>query len=212
MGFFKKLTGGADTALLQNGLPARGVILAVNPTGTTLQMGNGLVQRTCLFRVQVTLDNTPPYEAEVKQRIPEVYLPKFVPGATVVAVRVNPANPAEVVLDLEHEAPTVTLARDTSRQSAAEVLATGKQARVVIVQSQPLGMKNADGVDLYGFLLTVLPDDAVPYQTKVGNPTPPEALPLLYPGSNVPAKIGYNDPNDVVIDWKSALQPPTPAQ
>lgn len=208
MGFFNKLTGGADTALLKNGVPARGVILAVAPSGTTVQMGNGLVQRTCQFRVQVTMDQTRPYEASVKQRIPEVYLSQFVPGASVVAVRVNPSNPAEIVLDFEHEPPTVTLARDPNAESAAQVLVTGTPARAVIVGNQPLGMKNADGVDLQAFVLTVIPEGAAPYQIQVGNPTPPEALPLLYPGSNVPVKIG-KAPDAVVIDWKAALRLPT---
>ncbi|MEI8081124.1 MAG: hypothetical protein WCI74_04690, partial [Actinomycetes bacterium] len=98
MGFFSKLTGGTNTELLQNGVPGRGVILSVAATGTTMQVGNGLVQRACEFLVEVTLDNTPPYQAKVKQRIPEVYLPQFVPGSTVVAVRVNAANPSEIVL------------------------------------------------------------------------------------------------------------------
>ncbi len=32
---------------------------------------------------------------------------------------------------------------------------------------------------MYAFLLTVAVEGEAPYQVKVGNPTPPEALPLL---------------------------------
>jgi len=208
MGFLKKLTGGTDKKLLETGLPGRGIILAVAPSGTTVQMGNGLVERSCQFRVQVTLDNTPPYETIVKQRIPEVYLPQFQPGVSVVAVRANPEKLEEIALDFENQPPTVTLARDPSAESAADVLANGRPAKGVIVESAPLGMKNADGVDMYGFVLTVMPDDQAPYQVKVGNPTPPEAIPLLFPGSNVPVKLGHSGPDSVVIDWKQALAPP----
>jgi hypothetical protein len=84
------------------------------------------------------------------------------------------------------------------------VLETGTPGRAVIVQSLPLGKRNPAGVDLYAFVLTVMPEGKDPYQIQVGNPTPPEALPLLFPGSKVPVKIG-TEPNAVVIDWQAAL-------
>jgi hypothetical protein len=206
MGFLKKLTGGTDTKLLATGLPGRGVILSVTPTGTTMQMGGGMVERACQFKVQVTLDQQPPYEATCKQRVAEVYIPQFQPGASVVAVRANPANLSEIMLDFEHEPPTVTMARSEGAATAAQILATGRPAKGVIIESQALGMKNPDGVDMYAFVLTVMPDGVAPYQIQVGNPTPPEALPLLYPGSHVPVKIQLDGgPNDVVIDWAQAL-------
>lgn len=204
MGLFKKLTGGIDQKLLETGVLGRGVILGVRPSGTTLQSGNGLVERKCEFQVQVTLDGQAPYEATCTQRIPEVYLPQFQPGASVVAVRVDPQDPSRIVLDLASEAPTVRMGRDPEQTTAADILATGRPAVAVIVQSQPLGMQNAEGVDMHGFVLTVMAEGQQPYQTQVGNPTPPDALPLLYPGSHVPVKVGAN-PNEVVIDWRQAL-------
>jgi hypothetical protein len=204
MGLFKKLTGGIDQKLLETGVLGRGVILGVRPSGTTLQSGNGLVERKCEFQVEVTLDGQAPYEATCTQRIPEVYLPQFQPGASVVAVRVDPQDPSKIVLDLASEAPTVRVARDPNTASAADILASGRPAVAVIVQSQPLGMQNAEGVDIHAFVLTVMAEGQQPYQTQVGNPTPPDALPLLYPGSHVPVKLGAG-PNEVVIDWRQAL-------
>ena len=204
MGFLKKLTGGVDKKLLETGLVGRGVILAVRPSGTTLQSGGGLVERKCQFNLQVTIDNHPAYEATCSQRVGEIYIPQFVPGSTVVAVRVNPEDLTEVVIDFAHEAPTVTMARDPNAESAAQILATGTPAKGVIVQSEALGMKNPDGIDMYAFLLTVMPEGAAPYQVQVGNPTPPEALPLLFPGSHVPVRLGAG-PNSVAIDWKKGL-------
>lgn len=73
----------------------------------------------------------------------------------------------------------------------------------MIVESQPLGKKNPEGVDIYAFTLTVIPEGRDPYQIQVGNPTPPAALPFLFPGSHVPVKVG-TVPNAVVIDWVAA--------
>jgi hypothetical protein len=56
---FKKLTGGVDKKLLATGLPGRGVILEVRPHGPTVQVSNGLTERVCEFRVEVSLDNRP---------------------------------------------------------------------------------------------------------------------------------------------------------
>jgi hypothetical protein len=39
-----------------------------------------------------------------------------------------------------------------------------------------------------------------PYQIQVGNAVPASALPLLFPGSKLHAKLGEG-PNDVVVDW-----------
>ncbi len=58
-------------------------------------------------------------------------------------------------------------------------------------------------MDLYAYLLTVMPEGRDPYQIQVGNPTPPAALPFLFAGSRVPVKIG-TIPNAVAIDWAAA--------
>ncbi len=210
MGFFQKLTGGTDANLLQTGIPGRGVILAVQPGGTTLQIANGLTERACTFTVEVTLDNTPAYQASCKQRVQEVYIPQFVPGATVVAVRADPQDLSRIALDFNNPPPTVTVASQPGQESAADILATGIPARAVIVQTQPLGMQNAAGVDMHAFVLTVIPTGSQPYQIQVGNPTPPEALPFLFPGSNVPVKVSAQNAQSVVVDWQAALNPPSP--
>src|SRR6266511_2868720 len=110
----------------------------------------------------------------------------------------------EIALDLATEPPEVTIAQSQGA-SAAEVLERGNPVRAVIVQTQPLGMKNQQGVDVHAFVLTVMPDGQKPYQTKVGNPVPEEAVPLLFPGSNLPAKVLPEEPEGVVIDFKAGL-------
>ena len=203
MGLLSKITGGPDKKLLQNGLLGRAIITEVQLTGTTIQTGNGLTQRVCLFTVEVSLDGKAPYMASCKQRMPEIQLPQIQPGNTTVAVRVSPDNPSQIALDFATEPPVVTTPAGAGNHSAREILATGMPAQAVIVQFQPLGKRNPEGVDMYAYLLTVMPPGKDPYQIQVGNPTPPAALPFLFAGSRVPVKIG-SIPNAVVIDWEAA--------
>ncbi|HXA32127.1 MAG TPA: hypothetical protein VNV87_07685 [Acidimicrobiales bacterium] len=203
MGLLRKITGGTDKKLLQTGLLGQGLITDVRITGTTVQTGNGLVQRSCVFTVQVTLDGREPYEATCKQRVLEVQIPQFQPGSTTVAVRVNAEDPTDIALDLATAPPQVTMAAGSGDHSAATVLATGEPAQAVIVESASLNKRNPSGVEIYAYTLTVMPTDRDPYQIQVGNPTPPAALPFLFPGSHVPVKIG-SVPNAVVIDWDKA--------
>jgi hypothetical protein len=204
MGLLSKITGGADKKLLQTGLPGRGIITDVKLTGTTMQMGNGLVQRTCVFTMEVSLDGKDPYTATCKQRMNEIEIPQIQPGNTTVAVRVDPNDPSNVAIDFNSEPPEVTTPEGQGDHSAANILATGAPGQAVIAQWQQLGKKNPEGVEIYAFALTVMPEGKDPYQIQVGNPTPPKALPFLFPGSHVPVKIGDN-PNSVVIDWDQAV-------
>jgi hypothetical protein len=197
------MTGGTDKKLLQTGLLGRGIITEVKLTGTTVQSGNGLVQRKCVFTAEVSLDGKAPYMATCTQRIPEIVLPRIQPGNTTVAVRADPSDLTQIALDFDTDPPVVTTQGATGNHSAAEILATGEPGEAVIVESQPLGKRTPAGVDVYAYVLTVMPQGRDPYQIQVGNPTPPAALPFLFAGSHVPVKIG-SDPNSVVIDWDSA--------
>jgi hypothetical protein len=207
MGMFKKLksmAGSVDKDLLRNGLLGRGVIMEVQQTRVSTGGDDAFSRPVCVFTVEVTLDNVPAYTASCRQSVPLTVLPQFVPGQTVAAVRVNPDNHDEIALDLATEPPEVTIAQSQGA-SAAEVLERGNPVRAVIVQTQPLGMKNQHGVDVHAFVLTVMPEGQKPYQTKVGNPVPEEAVPLLFPGSNLPAKVLPEEPEGVVIDFKAAM-------
>jgi hypothetical protein len=39
----------------------------------------------------------------------------------------------------------------------------------------------------------------------MGNPVPPAGIPLLYPGSNLPAKVRPEEEGQVIIDWDAAV-------
>lgn len=207
MGFFQNLVnsfgsavGAVDDRLLANGLLGRADVLGVEMSGMTVQIMNGLVERKCTFTLQVYLDGEPPYEATVVQRVPEIHLPRMQPGQAVVAVRVDPDDRSRVAIDFASEVPTVTLAAQEGRNSAAWILEHGAPVTVVLVGSQPIGAKSAAGDDVHALTLTVATGVDTPYQVQVGNGVPASALPLLFPGSRLHARVG-DGPNDVVVDW-----------
>lgn len=208
MGFFKKIktaVAGVDASSIDNARLGRGIIVSVQPTGTTITTGN-VEQRICLFQVEVALDDTTPYVVNCRQRIPVWTMAQIQPGATTVAVRVDAANPATVAIDWETPAPTVRLPQAAANGSAAEILANGDPCRVIVQQFQPLGMTNPAGTPLYAFALTVVPEGGTAYQVQVGNPVPDEALAFLFPGSQLPAKVSPGEPNGIAIDWSGAAR------
>jgi hypothetical protein len=203
----KNLTGAVPKELLEKGLLGRGIIVSVQQTGVSTGADFDPAH-VCVFTVEVALDNTPRYNATCRQAVRATVLPQLMlPGATV-AVRVDPGDHSHVALSLGEDPPTVTMAAegDPNTGSAARILSEGVPCKAIIVESQPLGMRNPAGKAMYAFLLTVMSDGRAPYQTQVGNPVPDEAIPLLYPGNAVPAKrMASGDDHEIVIDWDAAL-------
>jgi hypothetical protein len=207
VGIFKKLqnmAGGVSRELMNNGLLGRGQITNVQQTSVSTG-GDDDPHPVCVFTVQVALDNTPVYEATCRQSVPLMVLPQLAGGA-VVAVRVSPDDKSEIALDLATDPPVVAMAAQDGQETAADILAKGSPARAVIVQSQPLGMKSPAGLDMYGFQLTIMADGKAPYQIQVGNPVTPAGVPLIFPGSNLPAKFMPDGSQEsVAIDWDAAV-------
>ncbi|HUJ07280.1 MAG TPA: hypothetical protein VLX31_14320 [Streptosporangiaceae bacterium] len=200
------MSGQGNPQLMATGQLGRAEVMNVRVTGSSIQSGGAPPEQVCVFELMVYLDNTPPFPAEVRKRVPIYALANIQPGQAVVAVRVDPADHSRVGIDFSVEPPSVRLAQTPGKISAQEVLERGDSCEAVIVQSQPLGVKSSvSGLDMYAFLLTVLVPGQAPYQIQVGNPVPPEAAPLLFPGSRLPAKVMPGSPNNVVINWQSAL-------
>jgi hypothetical protein len=214
MGLFNKLrqaTGSVSRKLLEEGLLGRGIITDIRQTGVSTGADFN-PSHVCVFTVEVSLDNVPRYTATCRQAVLATVLPQLASPGTTVAVRVNPEDHSEIALSLGEAPPTVTMAAtgDANTGSAAEILAYGEDCRAVIVESQPLGTKNPKGVDMYALMLTVFADGRAPYQVAVGNPVPPEGVPLLYPGNNVPAKcMASRGDKYIVVDWAAALEQAT---
>jgi hypothetical protein len=90
--------------------------------------------------------------------------------------------------------------------SAAQILAQGEVCQAVIVQSQPLGMRDQNGDDMYAFMLRVVAEGRTLSQIRIGNPVPAAALPLLQEGSVLPARLLHDgDDRDLAIDWQAAI-------
>jgi hypothetical protein len=197
---FNNLVGGVDQQLLATGLLARGEVLNMDISGTTVQVMNGLVERNVTFTLNVLMDGQPPFQATVSQRVQEVLLPQLQQPGVVLAVRVDPADHSKVAIDFASQPPEVTMPEQTGPGSAKDILANGKPIVVVLVANQPVGIKNSKGDPVHALTLTVAEGVDTPYQLQVGNAVPASALPLLYPGSKLHAKLGAG-PNDVVVDW-----------
>jgi hypothetical protein len=210
MGLFNKmrtLTGSVPKELLENGLLGRALIVSIQQTSVSTGADFD-PSHVCVFTVEVSLDNEPRYTATCRQAVRATVLPQLMMPNAAVAVRVDPNDHGRIALSLDEEPPVVTMASsgDPNTGSAARILESGVQCKAVIVQSQPMGMRSSSGKDMYAFVLTVMADGRPPYQTQVGNPVPADAVPLVYPGSTVPAKrMADGDDHEIVIDWDTAL-------
>ncbi len=216
MGLFNKmrnLAGSVPKELLQNGLLGRGIVVSTQQTSVSTGVDFD-PSHVCVFTVEVALDDVPRYTGTCRQAVRATVLPQLMmPGATV-AVRVDQNDHSRIALSLGEEPPTVTMASsgDANTRSAARILECGVVCTAVIVQSQPMGMRNPAGNDMYAFVLTVMADGRSPYQTQVGNPVPANAVPLIYPGSTLPAKrMPDGADHEIVIDWDAALAQVEPA-
>lgn len=196
---FRNVTGGVDGDLITTGTLGRGDLLGIDVSGTTMQFGNGLVERKCTFTLQVYLEGEAPYQATCVQRVQEIYIPQLIPGQTALAVRVDPADRSKVAIDFNTEVPNVTVKSGEGRDSAKWILENGTDAAVVLVANQPMGLTSSAGDPVHALTLAV-DKGTESYQVQVGNGVPNSALPLLFPGSKLHAKIG-DGPNDVVVDW-----------
>lgn len=208
MGLFSKIKEATSLVTgndkIEGARIGRGIITNVELTGSSITIGN-IEQYVCRITVEVALDDTERYLAECKQKLPVWTISQIQPGGTTVAVRVNPADAKHIAIDWETPAPTVRAPQGKPGGSAADVLARGLACRVAVLQFQDMGMTNAAGLPIYAFVLTVLPEGGKPYQVQIGNPVQMDAIPLIYPGAQLPAKVLAEDPNTVVIDFAAAL-------
>lgn len=211
MGLFRKLqsmTGSTPRKLLEEGLLGRGIVTGVRQTGVSTGSDFN-PSHVCEFTLEVQLDNVARYTAACRQAVLATVLPQLTTGQVQVAVRVNPEDHSEIAISLGEAPPTVTMAAsgDENTGSLAEIMAYGEDCRAVIVEAQALGTRSPKGDDMYGFMLTVLVNGQAPYQVPVGNPVPANAIPLVYPGNNVPAKrLPSRGEKYVAIDWAAALE------
>jgi hypothetical protein len=126
---------------MTRGTLGRGVVDRVRVTGSSVQIGGGVPEQVCDFDLTVYVDDTPPYSAQARKRIPQYAIGQFQPGHTVVAVRVDPNDHTKVGIDLNTQPPDVRMAAGSAQGSAADILANGNACEAVIIQYEAIGMK-----------------------------------------------------------------------
>lgn len=232
MGFLKKAKaamGGVDKDLIENGILARGFVVECKPT--SMSAGNPASaygpKQVCVVTVEITgVPGQGTYRATCHHPIPRIYLPQMQSGAASVAVRVDQNDPQNIALDLETDPPpadgqwgdgspmagaTQAPAGDqvethASPAKGSEILARGVPCKVVVVGWSPLpGVKDSAGLDATGFVLSVFAEGKTPYQVQIGVGVPPEAVPLVYAGAQLPGKMLPENPDMVAIDWQAAM-------
>ncbi len=217
MGLFKRAksaVGGIDEDLISTGVLARGNVQSVDIGSVS----SGVPERglgrevVCLVTVEVVgLDGQEPYVASCHHPVPQVYLPKLNEPGAAVAVRVDPADPQRIALDLAHDvpaAPTVLVSDDGIRETLKthtgtftyeELIRDGGPCVVEVLAVFPTGQLTRAGLPATAVVLQVHRDAAAPYQAQIGLHVPDAAVPVVVPGARLPGKWlpGPGLPTDV---------------
>ena len=143
MGFFKNAAetlGMVDHKLLQTGVLARGEIKSIDVGALTI--GGGAFEdetggsTVCLVTVNVIgFQDKPPYQASAHAPIPREYIPEFQQPGSAIAVRVNPADPEDIALDLQTDPPAAAssgIGLPTAKVAGDGGVATEGGAQVIL--------------------------------------------------------------------------------
>lgn len=217
MGLFKKAkaaAGGVDHGLIETGTLARGNVKNVEPTSmSTGRAERGLGTKViCIVTVEVVpLDGSHSYDATCRHPVPQVYLPTLMEPGAAVAVRVNPDDPQDIALDLDHDVPPAPIVlhsddgtsevvtTNKASYTADELLRDGRPCTVEVSAVFPLNQLTQAGLPASGLILQVHRDGAAPYQAQVGLHVPDAFAAAVVPGAQLPAKWlpGPGLPTDV---------------
>jgi hypothetical protein len=81
----------------------------------------------------------------------------------------------------------------------------------VIVNTQSLGMRDADGRDIYALTVRVIAAGSPAHEVEISSHVPAAALALIAPGTALHATLTPNgDDRDLVIDWQARRDPDAP--
>lgn len=231
MGIFKRLkaaVGGVDKDLIKHGVLVRGTVIECRATGFGGGNTAATIEQVCVVTVEISdLPGHPTYRATCHHPIPVIYLAQMKTDGAAVAVRVDPADPQNIALDLattppaEHvlgmnpfvqgedleDGTSAAPSRNVHRSAltAADILAQGAPCRAVIMGTVPLHQLDSQGLEAVGLVLSVFVDGQAPYQAQIGLGVPPAASALVFPGASLPARVIADRPDMVTIDWPAAL-------
>jgi hypothetical protein len=208
------LTGG-----IEGGSSATGIITGIGQSGMEI---NGQPQLTFTVQVRPSTGGAP-YEAHIKQTIPQMALGMLAPGRQVALV-VSPKNPSKVKIDLQGTANLAAVAGAASSGFAPPGAVPGLPtslggAQVAGVRSNDELVSSTDAVpatvasmqetgQMYGsdpiVILTLqVQGRSGPYQVQGGYRVPLDRRPRLMPGTVVRAHPDPSNPQAVGIDWRA---------
>jgi hypothetical protein len=81
-----------------------------------------------------------------------------------------------------------------------------EECTAVIVHTQPLGIRDGAGEDLYALTVRLVVEGAPVGRIRIGSHVPAAASPLLATGTALPARwIAHEADGELIIDWRLAL-------
>lgn len=215
------LTGG-----LEGGTPATGVITGIGQSGMQI---NGQPQLTFTVQVQPS-PGAAPYEARIKQTIPQMALGMLAPGRQVALV-ISPKDRSKAKIDLQGTANLAALgsvpgvaaasaapgfgppgsvpgaptalggAQVTGVRSNDDLVASSDAVPATVTSMQETGQMY--GADPIVILTLQVQGRAGAYPAQGGYRVPLDRRPRLMPGVVVRAHPDASNPQAVGIDWRA---------
>jgi hypothetical protein len=179
---------------------------ARRPSAKPAGHGDRLAQFVAGDTVPVRYDRDD--RSQVYLDAPAIYGRQEAAAAEQAAATAQKIQSADAVLERGGDSSTQPENAISETVSLANTLANGAPARVVVVKAEawspPMG--DSAGHPVWHFTLTVMRDGVAPYRVDSGQGLPSDALPLVYPGANLPAKVDKSRAESVGIDSAAAQE------
>jgi hypothetical protein len=159
------------------------------------------------FHLRVHALRVEPYEVTVKQAVSDQWIMEHrvrmrFDAQWHVAVRVSKEDRDSVSIALDVD-PRFVLVQ---QRDLKKIKAEGARCEVIVIDADPFlpPMTASNGSQAWHFELTVIPASGDPYRIAGSDVVSPSTLPLVYPGSRLPARVRSTD-EPPAIDWDAAL-------
>lgn len=202
LGTSARLDGLDGAEVLGRGLLGRGRVRRLAPTAVAVAVG-GEERRVYDVDLDVVLEGRPVYAARCRQAFATGRIPLLAAPATVVAVRVDPADLRRVLVDLTVDAPSVAPAGsiDGAPLDPADVLQRGVAAAATVLDATVTGT-DLDGTEQWHLRVRITPSDrrSMP-DLDLRTAVPPEAARWLDAGAVLAVRVVPGWPGAVAVDW-----------
>ncbi|MEU6561361.1 hypothetical protein [Nocardia nova] len=189
------LSAGARHELLVRGRTGTATVLGVRPARAP---GPTPCHR---IWVRVRVDDLPPYEVRVRQRVSDSDLELMRPG-DVIGCRVDPGDRERVVLYI----PGVA---EATRVSIAKILSSGRRADATVLAAGPIAADYSGRDDPVLRLDLELRawDEPAPWRVRIVQPVPLPAIELVDLGRHLEVAFFAVDRGEsVAVDWEASAE------